>query len=400
MKTISMNKRPFVKRALSVVLSLMCLQGSSTSVRAFADNASLWKSSMPDDRNEAEIEVAFFSSDFCEGDDDWELYHENERCIVTAYDSNGTKLWDYETTPGSNALGTYEYDRGLGVWQDRYYLVENGILTALDLDTGDLLWRARPAFWTGCINPDTGSVYMFSKWEADFIEIDKDGNVIKIIERLDRGDNFIDIETPTLDVAENKVRIWEYSNMCLQVDLDDYSCRRVENIQNPHWNRLMCHRAYGDDLKRANCVITPSSSASEHPSEYLFDGDPATFWTADSHENGVGQSIGITLEEPIPLKDLVLFLRPAGDYENRNYSRPRVIEIALDNGETCTACLGESGSEYRLTFIHTGYNEEENPKNLELVGALKVTIKDVWPGEFFEETAVSEIGICLKEQLR
>lgn len=101
-----------------------------------------------------------------------------EYAIITGIDPNGSTVWTYETPRLDMAQMVRVSD--VGTWQDRYYFIEDRTVVALDLATGEVLWKnsdfiGAPAGQDAMYIDTDGTVYLCGYLGPDFYAISCDG---------------------------------------------------------------------------------------------------------------------------------------------------------------------------------------------------------------------------------
>lgn len=109
-----------------------------------------------------------------------------EYAVLTATGKDGAEIWKYTT----ERLDLTELSRidDIGRFEDRYYYVENGALIALDVVTGEMLWKN--VEFGGCaiasVVTEEGTVYACGYYGPDFFAADKNGKTLKVIDSLNQ----------------------------------------------------------------------------------------------------------------------------------------------------------------------------------------------------------------------
>ena len=108
-----------------------------------------------------------------------------ESAIVTGYDDDAQVVWTYET--GNYDMTELERVVEIGVFEDRYYLLEGGSIVALRVSDGEVLWTnsefcgASPCFDF----MENGFLFISGYYGPDLFGVDKDGNTLVRIECFD-----------------------------------------------------------------------------------------------------------------------------------------------------------------------------------------------------------------------
>lgn len=109
-----------------------------------------------------------------------------EYAVITGYDAFDSAVWSIETARYEMA----QMDRlcEIGIWEDRYYYVEDGRVIVLQLLNGSLLWEN--AEFGGSIAVDAyafspnGTLYLCGYFGPDFFAVDSNGVTLKKIDVL------------------------------------------------------------------------------------------------------------------------------------------------------------------------------------------------------------------------
>ena len=104
-----------------------------------------------------------------------------EYARITAYDQAQNEVWVYETPH----LDMAQLVRvaPIGSWQDRYYFVEDGAVVALDIATGEVLWKNSdfggcPAGEEAVAIDGDGTVYLCGFFGPDFFAVNAEGTTL------------------------------------------------------------------------------------------------------------------------------------------------------------------------------------------------------------------------------
>lgn len=102
-----------------------------------------------------------------------------EYATLTGVDNSGAIVWQYTT----DAYDAAQLNRtsNIGSWEDRHYFVEDGSVVALDIQTGDVLWKnadfgGSPAGEEACLITKDGTAFVTGYFGPDVIIIDANGN--------------------------------------------------------------------------------------------------------------------------------------------------------------------------------------------------------------------------------
>ncbi len=153
-------------------------------------------------------------------EDDQEYY------ILQGIDHQGNLLWSKETQRFDKA----EVQRvsHIGTYEGKYIYNENGNVIALDVITGELVWKNEDfggnlSADTGALIDDAGFIYLCGALGPDFIAIDSDGNTVKKVEQFSQkhsGAYQIEQKDDKLIVHLSKGPDIEKSEYLFEVEMD------------------------------------------------------------------------------------------------------------------------------------------------------------------------------------
>lgn len=126
------------------------------------------------DKKEKILVKDFSVNEIDEEIDNIPMYH----LSIDAKDDTGNIVWNYKTSNGIRA--ELEANQFLGKYKDRVYISESGAIVALDLNTGNEIWK-NSDFETGgiCFAFDQkDSIFFTGYYSGDIYGIDKDGRSI------------------------------------------------------------------------------------------------------------------------------------------------------------------------------------------------------------------------------
>ena len=112
---------------------------------------------------------------------------ETEYALITCTADDGSVIWSCQTEPTAWAMCTTL--AGVGRFENRYYYVANGSVSALSMFDGSLLWTNEdfggwPAADCAVIAED-GTVYLAGYYGPDFFAVDASGNTLKRVDKVD-----------------------------------------------------------------------------------------------------------------------------------------------------------------------------------------------------------------------
>jgi len=108
-----------------------------------------------------------------------------EYARIIAQDQDHNEVWVYET-PHID-MAQLQRVSPIGSWNDRYYFVEDRAVVALDIATGEVLWKNSdfggcPASTDAVAIDDDGTVYLCGYFGPDFFAVSADGNTLKKVD--------------------------------------------------------------------------------------------------------------------------------------------------------------------------------------------------------------------------
>lgn len=147
-------------------------QAISTSVPKVADNIRFERVYNYDEQQELDVEYA----------------------IIMGMGSDGAALWTHLT--GSYPCGQYDAIEEVVCLDDQYIFCEDGTLTALDMATGEPLWKNDDFGGCGvrCLEEKSGNLYLCAFQGPAFFALDKNGNTLCKIETFEGYDWARDIQ--------------------------------------------------------------------------------------------------------------------------------------------------------------------------------------------------------------
>lgn len=108
-----------------------------------------------------------------------------EYARIIAQDQDHNEVWVYET-PHID-MAQLQRVSPIGSWNDRYYFVEDRAVVALDIATGEVLWKNSdfggcPASADAVAIGNDGTVYLCGYFGPDFFAVSADGNTLKKVD--------------------------------------------------------------------------------------------------------------------------------------------------------------------------------------------------------------------------
>lgn len=108
-----------------------------------------------------------------------------EYARIIAHDQDHNEVWVYETPRFD--MAQLQRVSPIGSWNDRYYFVEDRAVVALDIATGEVLWKNSdfggcPASTDAVAIDDNGAIYLCGYFGPDFFAVSADGNTLKKVD--------------------------------------------------------------------------------------------------------------------------------------------------------------------------------------------------------------------------
>lgn len=152
-----------------------------------------------------------------------------EYAIIKGVDSEGTKIWEYDT--GKYEAATLDMVNEIGISGDRYYLVENGSVICIELQTGNIIWQNSD--FQGSVSDyifnDNGILFLCGYFGPDFYAIDGNGNTLAQIYEFDESYYWPYEITIEDDYAVVKMEGSSTGEMAeFEVNINDYTYAKIE----------------------------------------------------------------------------------------------------------------------------------------------------------------------------
>ena len=208
-------------RLLCLLLALVLL------LSACAESGNDRRKKDKNDRGEREpaaamqVQTILFQTEYDEG---------TEYATITALDEDGQTVWMRQTQQYPVAQLTNVTE--IGMWEDRFYYVENGQIVALNRETGETLWennefQGAPAGKNACLIMEDGTIVATGYFGPDLAVVSKDGALVHYLDTYDTnifwpydvvmedGMIVITFEGSPYDTGETKLKVdpktWEVS---------------------------------------------------------------------------------------------------------------------------------------------------------------------------------------------
>ena len=180
-------------------------------------------------------------------------YSDLEYAVVSGFDAAGKVVWEYATEKHDSSQSVDEsIISEVGIYRDRYYFLDYGVMTALDLNTGKILWRNNecsryPYNSISSIITDAGDILFCGLNGPTFCAISNDGktkgciDVKKVVSGIEIEQGMVSISKLSDDIilVENP-NIARFSQK-YYISLADYSYSDVLSD--------LCVETYNDVLK-------------------------------------------------------------------------------------------------------------------------------------------------------
>lgn len=163
-----------------------------------------------------------------------------------------------------------------------------------------------------------------------------------------------------------------------------YKLREDVKTKTQSKGRWEFHRT--DFIATASSSLPDSDKFSYQP-EQVRKGHRSTAWTEGAEGDGVGEWLLLTLEKPAPVRKLGIVPGYAKSAElYRANGRPAELDVSVNDGKAVRVKLPDEHLEHEhFTF--------DLPAKGELVKTVKLTIAKVYPGEQYQDTAISDIKL-------
>lgn len=204
------------------------------------------------------------------------MYEDNlEYAIIKGVDSEGTKIWEYDT--GKYEIATLDSVNEIGISGDRYYFVENGSVICMELQTGNIIWQNSDfqGSVSGYIFNDNEVLFLCGYFGPDFYAIDGNGNTLALIYEFDESYYWPYEITIEGDYAVVKMEGSSNGEMAeFEVNVNDYTYAKIEknNTDEALTDDELC------ELARAYYEKTTSNLAPEGVGIDGEDGDMVDIW--------------------------------------------------------------------------------------------------------------------------
>lgn len=144
--------------------------------------------------------------------------------LIKGLDADRNEVWSYQSEQFD--MAQVDLVEEIGVFKDLHYHIENGVVFAMDVETGDIVWKSENTGGAGIgfTFDDEGTLYLCGYFGPDFFAVDKDGNTLCLIPTFDpdywwayevvlNGDEaIVSMEgSPTEEVAYVHVNLNDYS---------------------------------------------------------------------------------------------------------------------------------------------------------------------------------------------
>ena len=317
---------------------------------------------------------------------------ESEWAIVTGYSPKGEAVWTYETARYPRAQ--YQAVSEIETRDGTYYFVENGVVKALRVSDGEILW-GNGAFG-GSVSASAfdsqGTLYLCGADGPDFFAVDSAGNTVKKVNSFTANHYW-----PEAIRIEGSRAVITYSTGALYVSLLDYSFEDPSATPEPTAVPIPVPAPVATPAPtqapsvRMSSVtgVTATSWLSEpqynlyHTPELVIDNDLNTAWVEGADGNGIGESITLTLDGTYTVNG---FSINAGYQKSETLylknSAPYGIRVIFSDRSSVDVLLNDVFDLQSYTL-----------KNPVETSSVTFMILSVYRGETYEDTCISELKL-------
>ncbi len=309
-----------------------------------------------------------------------------ESAEISAYWSDGPFAWEYLT--GEYEAAQLDRITEIGVNGDQYYLIEDGSVVALDLETGEVNWinedfRGSPAqnafdftedgtlLISGYLGPDLFAVAADGETLAQCVEFNSDYYWPYSVRYT--SDNQIVIIYEMYPDGEGNVQT---------IDLDQFLMKyAVYSEKTGNKDRLIFgDEEYLSDINASSCL---SEYGMTHWARLMLDGDLSTAWVEGASGNGIGEQFTMDLNDEY---SLIGFIISSGYQKSEELyyknARPAAVRVYFSDG---TSEYFEILDIMDQQVFHFGEHDGTD--------FVTFRIEDVYPGTTYSDTCISEIEL-------
>ena len=141
---------------------------------------------------------------------------------------------------------------------------------------------------------------------------------------------------------------------------------------------------HGEAYENVTCYASSSLDEAKYGGDKVIDGNKDTCWQDGQADVGIGESLYFEFEEPIDLYTIsIMNGRLISQEKYVQNARPYSFTVTDNNGDSAKIYLDDNYDETQYFVIDNGF------KN---VSSLTFYVDEVYYGEKYEDTCVSEIG--------
>ncbi|MCD7866629.1 MAG: hypothetical protein LUG62_00140 [Clostridiales bacterium] len=174
------------------------------------------------------------------------------QAVLTGHDSAGATVWTYTTESYYQAQLTAVYE--IGIKDDTYYFVESGTVTALNLLTGEVLWKNSEFGGSGGTCMGENGIYLTGYLNPDFFAVSYSGETLKKIDVFDEQ-YFWSYNVEQKD--ENT--LWVY----MEGSLNEGTAESVFSVDLTTWEYQLVTDTAGTSAEETSETAAASDSVSE-----------------------------------------------------------------------------------------------------------------------------------------
>lgn len=226
--------------------------------------------------------------------------------------------------------------------------------------------------------------------------IDQITFILDASRELERGARMVIIPFSHQPIESNGIYFWEMED----VDVTDMEpVEIVYNNSRAKMEELL--NGLRVSIREAESIRVSSSGGEGYGVENMFDGDLSTAWVEGVAGDGVGEWIDIKLDD-MPYLGVAIangYIKNEEVYYNNNRVKTIYIETWDENGDLMTHGEIElrdiefdsvEDREYCSAWL---YYISNRGSSFQKVSRIRLTIREVYPGEKFHDTCISELYI-------
>lgn len=315
----------------------------------------------------------------------------NIHAAFTGISPQGDAVWTYST--GLYPQIELDVINDIGACNGNYYLVENGSIHVLSIADGSTRWINNDFGGSASCSvfDDNGTLYICGYNGPDLFIVDADGNTIQNIDSFDseyyrphriayQGSQVaISFEGTPSGIDE-----------VVYVNLSDYSTSIVK--ESPEAQGVVTVEV-DTEIPRVSMENVSSVTATsylkepqygfEHSPSNVIDASLSNAWVENASGQGEGESITLHLDGTYKLSGFTInagYQKSSSTFKNN--SRPNRMLVTFSDGSSEDVFLEDVNSQQRVTF-----------SSAVETSSVTFTIVSVYPGDKYQDTAISEISL-------